>query len=235
LTVIQPSYFPEISTLARINAADVVVWANTFIYKKHSVINRARIKTSAGAHWLTVPVISTGFHPATIANTAIDWAHFSRFSHLKALHVSYQNSPYYFFLQDELENILKKEFSFLQDYCALSTQFLCHKMGIKFNSINAQLLQNVDDRTCRVVKWLEETDCMEYLAEEKEAELIHIDEIEKRGFSVVLYRFNSPEYHQLYGKFIPNLSGLDLLFNEGEQSRSLLCKSVLHQRGNIHG
>lgn len=205
------------------------MYANTFIYKKHSTINRTKIKTAAGAHWLTVPVISSGPFLHKIANTPIDWSHFNCRSHIKALHLCYQNSPYYFFLADELEGILKREFRFLYDFCASSTQFLCQKMGIKVNSVDAKMLPNVEDRTSRVVSWLEETECIEYLAEEKEAAYIRTDEIERRGFSIILYKFEPPVYHQLYGKFINNLSGLDLLFNEGEQSKSLLSQSILYQ------
>ncbi|MDZ7725053.1 MAG: WbqC family protein [candidate division KSB1 bacterium] len=95
LTVIAPEYFPRISTLARVLAADVVVWADTFSFSKQCAMNRTRIKTVTGPEWLTVPVLHQG--KARFKDIEIDPEHHWRHNHCKTLLVNYMNSPYYSF------------------------------------------------------------------------------------------------------------------------------------------
>ena len=48
LTVIEPAYFPPLSYFAKVIASDVIIWADSFQFKKHSIINRTSIKTVSG-------------------------------------------------------------------------------------------------------------------------------------------------------------------------------------------
>ena len=45
---------------------------------------------------------------------------------------------------------------------------------------------------------------------------------EKEGIRVVFQNFNHPKYNQLYGAFLPGLSIIDLLFNEGPRSLEII-------------
>jgi hypothetical protein len=50
----------------------------------------------------------------------------------------------------------------------------------------------------------------------------NVDEFERAGLRVVRSRSSFPEYQQLWGEFCHGLSIMDLLFNCGPASRSLL-------------
>ena len=91
LTVISPEYFPRISTLARVQAADVVIWADTFLFSKQTTMNRTRIKTVTGPEWLTVPVMHQG--KTRYHDVEIDPEHCWRHNHSRTLQVNYMNSP----------------------------------------------------------------------------------------------------------------------------------------------
>lgn len=208
----------------------MVVWADTFMYKKHATINRARIKTAAGPQWLTIPVLTHGPCPQ-IRDVQIDQPHLNIQTHIKSLQVSYQNSPYYFFLADELNVLLEKTYSHLNTLCLESAHFLCRKLRIKTTMLSSGELPPVEDRTERVIRWLEATGCAEYFIAPDEAELISGEEITALGYSVSVGAFQAPCYHQLYNSFLPNLSGLDLLFNEGEKSRSILSNVFVDKKG----
>lgn len=146
--------------------------------------------------------------------------------HCRTLEVNYQNSPYYFYLADEVNELLQQPQQFLNRLCKESFLFLCRNMAISRPIVDASALPIVKDRTQRVIAWLQETGCDEYLVEQSKVDLIRSDEIEKCGFRVWPLVYEAPRYHQLYGNFIPDLSGLDLLFNEGEQSRYFLQEAV---------
>jgi hypothetical protein len=43
-----------------------------------------------------------------------------------------------------------------------------------------------------------------------------------KGIKVIMQEFRHPEYPQLFGDFVPNLSILDLLFNMGLRSKDIV-------------
>jgi len=226
LTVITPAYFPRAETLALVLQSDVVVWADSFQFNKKMKSNRAAIKSVSGLQWLTVPVLTKGKNKQTFAQMEIDPQHEWRHNHLKSMQVSYQNSPYYFFAHDELEKLLHQEWSSLNDLSIATTEFLCRKMRIPLNKMSGSRLPAVRDRSERVMHWLDVCHCDNYLLPHDHVQFIDTSCIQSHGFSVQTYQF-ACNYHQLFQTFIENLSGLDLLFNEGEMSRSIL-HSALH-------
>ena len=48
---------------------------------------------------------------------------------------------------------------------------------------------------------------------------------QKVGIKIIYENFQHPVYKQIYGNFIENLSILDLLFNEGENSQKILISA----------
>ena len=55
----------------------------------------------------------------------------------------------------------------------------------------------------------------------------YLDEnlFKKEKINLVYENFIHPTYSQIHGEFIPNLSIMDILFNEGENSKIILKKS----------
>lgn len=213
--------------MSRIAAADVVVWAETFLYKKNDTINRARIKTAAGPHWLTIPVLTRGRKGQRIADVQIDSSHHWQRAHLKSIRVSYHNSPYYLFLAEEIVGLLRQKWINLNDLALQSAQLLCTKMGVPGAFIKSGELPVVRDRSERVIRWADACGCDAYLMPKKDAKYIDAAAIEKAGCRVTAIEFTYPRYHQLFGSFVTDLSALDLLLNEGEESKSVLGKNAL--------
>jgi len=44
----------------------------------------------------------------------------------------------------------------------------------------------------------------------------------EKGIDIYFQNYKHPEYRQLHGSFLPYMSAIDLLFNEGEHSREIL-------------
>ena len=66
----QPHYLPWLGYLAKWAAADLFVFLDTVQYEKNGWQNRNRIKTQAGATWLTVPVHAPHGTPISAVNIA---------------------------------------------------------------------------------------------------------------------------------------------------------------------
>lgn len=50
----------------------------------------------------------------------------------------------------------------------------------------------------------------------------HEEAFDKEGIKLEYYDFQHPVYRQLWSEFVPNLSIIDLLLNEGERSLEIL-------------
>ena len=224
LTVVMPEYFPPLSTLARVLASDVTVWADTFLFSKQTTMNRARIKTVAGPEWLTIPVRHSA-HENAVLSVKIDPEHHWRHNHCKSLQVNYMNSPYYFFLQSKVDSLVQEHWSHLEPLIFKSFQFLCRRMRISAKVIKSSNMPTVSDRSERVCAWLETADCSHYLIDAGHLHFLDQGLIFKNGFKIIGFDFVPPVYPQVYHDFFRDLSGLDLLFNVGEQSRSILKKN----------
>jgi hypothetical protein len=140
--------------------------------------------------------------------------------------VSYQNSPYYFFLADEIENLIRQEWNDLNELLFQSTIFLNQKIRLNKTIVRSHKLPKIQNRSDRVVEWVKACDCDSYLVHQRDKKYIDFSVLTKKLHIDVL-KFTSPHYYQLFGDFIQNTSGLDLLFNEGELSKSILLKSKL--------
>lgn len=222
LAVLQPAYFAGIRALAKAAAADVIIWADTFMFSKHSH-NRTRIKTASGPLWLTVPVRE---QHAPVCEIEIDHPNLDLRAQARSLEVSYQNSPYYFFLADELNALFEQPPLLLNELCRKTFDFLRVKLRLDVVVHPAADLPQAAERTERAVCWLEAAGCSDYIITREEEKLIDRSAVEAHGFKVTVIDCLPPRYHQLFGNFYENLSGLDLLFNEGELSKTIIQNSI---------
>jgi len=226
LSVLQPSYFPSVAVCGKILASDVVVWADSFLFRKGSPINRMKIKTIDGGRWLTVPVLTRGLAEQHIKDVIIDnhspWAK----NHLRALQNNYCNSPYYFYYIDELQDVYNQKWKALTELLEFSMQFYQKKIPLETHFVHAGSLPLVAERTARAVSWLKETGCDTYLFEPHEQLLFDQKRVRAQGFSLKLYTYHAEKYHQQFRGFENSMSALDLLFNEGEMSASILKRGV---------
>jgi hypothetical protein len=63
-----------------------------------------------------------------------------------------------------------------------------------------------------------------YLSGQDGAKYLDLDEFKKEGIQVIFQSYKHPLYPQLFGEFEPYLSVVDLLFNCGPESLSILKK-----------
>ncbi len=227
LTVIRPAYFPTISVFAKALVADVIVWADSFQYEKHGNMNRTLIKTVDGARWLTVPVLSKGLGFRSISAVQIDNSRSWQKGHLRTLELNYQMAPYFYQYWDELEDLFSQQYESLSELDLRSTIFVFRALGMKKSIIKSSELPQVKDRSERVIAWMKECQCQDYLFAQQEMSLINTTRIEKVGFKTTVLRLAPVTYHQQFRDFLHQLSILDLLFNEGEQSFSIAKNGIL--------
>ena len=174
-------------------------------YQKQSYRNRCHFYAADGKQSLSFPIAhSEGTHKHLISEVLIDYSKPWALQHKRAIISAYRTSAYFEYYQDELFAVLDSKPERLLDLNTRLLEFFLDKIGIK---AEIRMTENYGQNT----------DC------EDLREVIH----PKRSDNILeKLELNKP-YFQVFAEkhgFIPNLSIMDLLFNEGPDSIIYLKK-----------
>jgi hypothetical protein len=221
----QPMYLPWLGLFDRIQRCDVFVLLDNVPYSKNYFINRNKIKTTNGWTWLTVPVLTSGLFGQLIKDVQIDnktqWCK----THWRSIYYSYKKAPHFPKYVNFFEGFYAKEWAYLAEANEALLDFVLNTLGIKTRIVKASELDVLGKKeelilnTCKVLK------ADEYLSGPDGAKYLSLDLWRRNNIKVEFHNYRHPEYPQLYGKFIPQMSIIDLLFNCGEDSLRILSSN----------
>ena len=218
----QPNYVPWLGYFYKIANTEIFILLNDAEFSKNSYINRNRIKTQRGAHWLTVPVNANS--TSSINEVRIASMIWNK-KHVKTLKSAYGKAPFFKTVFPWFEDLLTTaQFDFLSELNIHIIKKICNKMELipKFKiSSDYNVKSKRDDRLIALVKGVGGT---HYLSGYGGLKYQNSEKFEKKGIDIHYYNYQAPVYDQLWGAFTPNLSILDLLFNIGFESTSSLLK-----------
>ncbi len=200
-------FLPSLEYFCAILKNDEVIIEAHEYFEKQSYRNRCRIKTTNKIDTLTVPVQS-GNKKVLIRDIKIDYSQDWTRRHWGAVHSAYGKAPFFEFYSDYFKKILDKKPDFLFD------------LNFEILTICLKLL--------RLEKKIIFTEYYQKNIENDYRGLIH---------PKINYEFNhlyQPlAYRQNFGnEFEPNLSILDLLFCQGNQSLVVLKESLIIEQIN---
>lgn len=194
-------------------------------FDKHGWRNRNRIKSPEGPHWLTVPVRHGGLGKQKILDVEIDnrtpWAR----KHIGTIKQFYAKAPFLEAYLPELEELLDRPWQFLTDLNIAAAEKICSWLGLEREIHRASELEIDGSQSERLIALCEQfkADC--YLSGDAAKDYLDMDLFAQRGIRVEWQEYRHPVYRQLHGEFIPYLSVIDLLLNEGDNSPSILSGS----------
>ncbi len=223
IAIMQPTYLPWIGYFDLIDQADCFVFLDSVQFNKRSWQQRNRIKGPDEALWLTVPVLSKGRRDQLILDVEIDSTTAFQEKHLKSITHLYGKAPYFERYVDELSAILRGPCQCLADLNIELISWLCMSMGIQTETLRSSCLNADGKRVDLLVAICKATGADCYISPEgsrgyiEENDLFALNDID-----LVYHAYHHPEYRQVNGDFLPYLSALDLLFNEGPSSLSIV-------------
>lgn len=219
----QPNFIPWVGYFNKINKSDAFVLFDDVQFPRAKTFgNRVEIKTNNGAVWLTVPVTNRGelnnFNEVEIDNNQ-NWVGKS----LKTLKLAYQKAAHFNDYWDEFSAIYTTKYQLLTDLNIALIDFAVAKTGITTKLIRSSELPecrglNGEEKILAILKKLNATT---YLSGKGAGSRRYINEdnFKEAGIDLVWQSYEPRPYRQLWGgDFIPNLSIIDLLFNEGPDS-----------------
>lgn len=222
----QPCYLPTQSVFQKMAVCDIFVLMDHLHFTTHDQINRTRIKTACGASWLSVPILTKGFRGQSIHETRIDSSRSWQRKHWRSLNVNYAYAPYFEQFYEFFESVyLSRTWKHLLDLNLALFEFVKGILNLPARiCLSSDLNLNGTGRLF-LIRLVEEFGCQTYVTESRFKEYLDENYFAKNGITLRCIDATEVPYHQLFGDFIPGLSVIDLIFNEGDESRNLIEQS----------
>jgi len=199
--MVQPLYyFPSVYTFVDLIYDPNISFDSEMPFKRSSYRNRMIIAASNGPIQLSIPVVGGRSIKLKYKEVEIDYKSNWQRDHFRTLSTAYGNSPFFMFYKDELEILYQKKPCFLYEWNLLCLSWAFKKMKIDNKLVNEFFHENEKDQTS------------------------FVDLYSPQNFNRLPTEI-SVTYNQVFKDktgFLPNLSVLDLLFNEGGHSKQVL-------------
>lgn len=222
LAVLQPGYLPWLGFFDQMQRVDIFVYYDDVQFDKHGWRNRNRIKSPVGPQWLTVPVLSTGYHGQSILDTEIDGSKFWSKKHLNAIRQNYARAPYLKTYLPEIESTLNFCWRYLVDLDLALIEMMCHWLDIQTPTARSSTLGITGDRSMRLLELCRHFGANIYLSGDAAQDYLEVELFADHGVTVEWQRYQHPTYAQIHGDFVPYLSALDLVLNNGSASQHII-------------
>ncbi len=223
VSIHQPQYLPWLGYFDKIEKSDIFVFLDNVQFKKNEWQNRNRIKTAEGWQWLTLPVIHKFMQKISEVeiNNTVWWGK----KHLNALITNYSKAPFFKDYLGFFEQTSAQDWNYLVDINIHIIQYLAKALGIlNKNLVKASKYKTREGPTERLVDICKQVGGDVYLSGKDGAKYLNLEEFGKEGVKVIFQDYKHPHYPQLYENFEPYMSVIDLLFNCGPESLSILKK-----------
>ncbi len=196
--LLHPTYFPSIAQMVAVAGAETVVFEVHDNYQKQTYRNRAYIAHSNGKLLLNVPIKHSGDGKRQKTSEVVPDASFPwQSQHWKSLQSAYRTSPFFEYYEDELEFLFTEEAGSLLEHNLKIFELLTELIGLE---VKTEFTKSYKPEYA-------EGDLRKLVVAKKE---------KAYGFEPYIQVLQ-----QAHG-FIPNLSVLDLLFNEGPNTLNYL-------------
>ena len=227
--LLSSTYFGPIQWYQKLNRYDECLIERHESFIKQTYRNRMLIPTTNGPLSLTIPTnhnTSLAMKDIRISDHA-NWRHV----HWNALLSAYGESPFFEYYQDDIRPFYEKKYEFLFDFNMEITEKMIELLDIRPKiSITNEYIQNEELKVKSI-----ESEELKVKSEEFNGLANHkVQSSNLKVQSIVDFReairpkkplpdaeFESKRYYQVYEQkfgFQPNMSILDLLFNEGNEA-----------------
>ena len=221
LSAHQPSYLPWLGLFAKIAQADEFAIFDVAQFERHSFENRNYIRTYTGQQLLTVPVCLNGHMLGNGADVKIAQGSWAR-KHVRAIELAYQKAPFFNDYFDPLSRIITSEHEKLHDLNNDLLRFLLSALNIKTKIMLASTNFPQGTKSGLVLDLCRKTGATTYIFGSKGRDYADVPAFEAEGIKVEFQDYKHPVYKQVHSGFEPNVSVIDLLFNHGPKSLSIL-------------
>lgn len=219
----QLHYLPWLRYMEKIARADVFVVLDDVQYEKNGYQNRNRIKHADGWMYLTVPVKERAgqlLHEVEIAEAGA-WGE----KHWRALQANYSKARHFKQYGEAFAGIYQRSWTHLNALNWDLLSYLCLALGIETPLVRSSQLGVEGKATERLIQICRAVGADRYYSGSHAAQTyLDAAAMEAAGIEIIVQEWTCPAYRQCFPQqaFIPDLSVIDLLLNEGPLSLDIL-------------
>lgn len=196
--IIHPNYFPNIHQFTKIIKAKKILFEVSDNYQKQTYRNRTYIYGANGKLGLFIPVVHAHKNRELFRDIKISYETNWMALHLKSLQSAYRSSPYFEYFEDDFIELYSIKEKFLVDFNIKCINLISKLLDVDISHVKSKNYKE---------SYTDHTDLRNLSIARKEKEYV------------------TPNYIQVFVSkhgFLPNLSILDLLFSEGNNSNLLI-------------
>ena len=221
ITIHQPEHLPWLGFWDKVRQVDEVVLLDNVQFEKNYFQNRNKIKSRNGFLWITVPVLMNR-SSQKINEIKIDNSKNWRRKCWGSIMQCYMKSKYWDDYSLFFNELYQTEWTSLIDLNLHIIRFLADEFGINKKFYLASDLKPEGASTELLLDICEKVGADCYLSGASGKNYLNEDLFKSNNIEVEYQNFNHPVYPQLYGDFVDGLSSIDLLFNCGKDSLSII-------------
>lgn len=207
--LLSTAYFGPVQYYTKFLACDQVYIEQFENFIKQTWRNRCRIMGGSGPVMLIIPVVKGRGPKILIRDIKISYDTDWQRNHWRTLFSAFNSSPYFQYYCDEIKPFFEKKYTFLLDLNMEIHYTLSEILELNQTPVLTGDFEKVPQLTLNLREFF--TPKMHKTLPDK--------------------HFSSVEYTQVFSEkfgFVPNLSILDLIFNEGPNSFNVLEKCILN-------
>jgi hypothetical protein len=220
IAISQPRFMPALNYFNRIALVDVFVYLDVVRYSKRDWENRNKIKLNSAPTWISAPVIKS--NTEEIRYKQIDPLNKWREKHLSMIFHAYSKAPFYYKYIDEIKHLYYLKVETLMEFNLNFIDFFCKVLNINSQFINSSELGVSGTGQELLISICNKTGCNQYISGAEGRNYIDSNVWDEASIEVLYHDYEYQKYEQLGEEFVPWLSVLDLIFNQGDKSKEII-------------
>ncbi len=206
--LLSTAYFPPVQYFTKLVQFDKIYIEQFENFTKQTYRNRCEILGANGTVPLVVPVEKGREKKIKIKDLKISYDTDWQRTHWRTIFSAYNSSPFFEFFRDDISQFFEKTWKYLFDFNQAILETVCELTEIDFDVELTDDFEKIDSSTLNF---------RDALSPKKQKSKRDPD-------------FHPQEYTQVFAEkfgFVPNLSIMDLIFNEGPNSYNILERSEI--------
>jgi hypothetical protein len=222
----QPTYLPWLGYFELINSSDHFVLFDDVQFVKKSWHHRNKIKDQGGELLLSISVMTKGMGFQNINDVKINNNDNWQKKHLNSIIHSYRKAKYFNSYISEIERIYKSSYEFLTDFTIEIINFLKNSFLIDTPITLSSTINTSGKNETKIIEICKHFGANKVYNTQGARNILDMAIFKQNEIDIIFQEYEHPKYNQLHGEFIPYLSALDLLMNEGNSSRKIILQGI---------
>jgi len=224
IAILQSSYIPWRGYFDLVGSVDEFILYDDTQYTKRDWRSRNRIKTANGLHWLTIPVSVKHKYHQRIDQAEVQDSRWAA-GHFRSLTFNYSRASHFSDYAELFEDLYARaaEERLLSSVNRLFLRALCAALNISTPITLSSDYGGSGHKTDRLVSICLAAGATDYVSGPSAKAYLEPEKFAAHDIGLHFIDYNGyPPYRQLFGDFEPQVSIVDLLFNEGPKARSFM-------------